>query len=551
MTALETQLKEENDLLRAQNEVLLSRLNDLLQSFEELKTQKEKDRKLLEERADLLEEQVKILLKRLYGSSSEKTKKEMDGQVVMEEVVRLFNEAEVFEVEETEDNDLPPKARKTKKGHQLTDIFTNLPEREVLYQIPEEDRVCSECGYELQVVGVRHNRYEIEYIPSRVNLLNIKQETCSCPRCSKEKGETVFVEPEVPEPVLQHSYASASSVAQVMYQKYVQAVPLYRQVKDWESMGVELNRGTLSSWVVKTAHEWLFPLLDEFKESLNQEAVLHADETPVQVLNEEGRANETKSYMWVLSSGLQSDHPVRYFEYAPSRSQAVPERLLSGYRGYLVTDDYSGYNSLRELRRCSCWAHVRRKFVEVPTSQKDKRSSSIAGKALKSINDLFALERTLSVMSSDERREVRLREAVPILESFWALVEAYAPQVLPRSMLGRALSYAQNNRDRLMTFLEDGRIEISNAVAENAIRPFAVGRKNWLFAGSPKGAQASACVYSLVETAKANALDPLLYLRTLLEEIPGSDYRSNSLTMEKLMPWSDRMRAVCADSRKR
>jgi transposase len=355
LTPLEIQLKEENELLH-------SRLNHLLQTFEEYKTQKEKEHKLLEERAHLLEEQVKVLLKRLYGSSSEKTKKEMDGQIVMEEVVRLFNEAEVFE-EERKEEEVPSKTRKTKKGHRITDIFIDLPEREVLYQIPKEERVCSDCGGELQVVGIRHNRYEIEYIPSRVNLLNIKQETCSCPDCSKEKGETVFFEPRVPEPLLQHSYASPSSVAQVMYQKFVQGVPLYRQVKDWESKGVKLSRGTLSSWVVKTSLEWFTPLLDEFKRSLNQEEVLHADETPVQVLNEEGRKNEAKSYMWVLSSGSYSGHPVRYFEYAPSRSQEVAEQLLSGYRGYLVTDDYAGYNRLFDLRRCSCWAHYPRRTV--------------------------------------------------------------------------------------------------------------------------------------------------------------------------------------------
>jgi hypothetical protein len=187
----------------------------------------------------------------------------------------------------------------------------------------------------------------------------------------------------------------------------------------------------------------------------------------------------------------------------------------------------------------------------VPTSSKDKRSSSIAGKTLKKINDLFTLERALSVMSPDERREARLREAVPILDSFWALVDEYAPQVLPKSMLGKAFAYAQNNKDRLMTFLLDGRIEISNAMVENAIRPFAVGRKNWLFAGSPKGARASACVYSLVETAKANDLDPFLYLRTLLEDIPGSDYRTNPKTMEYLMPWSEYMQSACAVGQKR
>ncbi len=170
---------------------------------------------------------------------SEKTKSQLNGQIVIEEVARLFNEAELFEEEADEETDeiLSPKARKTKKGHRLTDVFSSLPEEEVLYRIPDEEKVCSDCGNDLTILGVRHNRYEIEYIPSKVRRLNIKQETCTCPQCSKDKGETVFVEPKVPEPVLQHSYASPSSIAQVIYQKYVQATPLYRQVNDWESMG--------------------------------------------------------------------------------------------------------------------------------------------------------------------------------------------------------------------------------------------------------------------------------------------------------------------------
>ena len=303
--------------------------------------------------------------------------------------------------------------------------------------------------------------------------------------------------------------------------------------------------------MIKSTHEWLFPILDALKAAIDAETVLHADETPVQVLREAGRSNEAKSYMWVLSTGPHTQRPVRYFEYAPSRSQAVPERLLLGYRGYLVTDDYAGYNSLREVHRAGCWAHVRRKFIDVPNTKGDKATSTIAGEAVKRINDLFTLERTLSVMTPDERKEARVREALPLLEDFWEFVDKYAPQVLPRSMLGKAFSYSLSNKAKLMTFLEDGRIEISNAVAENAIRPFAVGRKNWLFAGSPKGARASACVYSLVETAKANNLDPFLYIRTLLEEIPGSDYRANPETMENLMPWSDYTQTVCAVNLKR
>lgn len=547
MTSLEVQLKKENEQLLLR----LDALQVLLQTVEELnKTQalllqeKDKEQQVLAERVELLLEQVKVLTKRLYGSSSEKRKGLMDGQIVMDEVARLFDEAEVFA--EGGEEIPSPKPRKTKKGHRLTDVFSNLPEQEVIYRIPEDERVCSTCGGELTVVGVRHNRYEIEYIPSQINLLNIKQETCSCPTCSKENLETVFVVPSVPEPVIQHSYASPSSIAHTMYQKYVLAVPLNRQVNDWNRMGVELSRGTLSSWVIKASESWLYPILDAFKERLEGEPVLHADETPVQVLGESDRKNTAKSYMWVLASGSCSETPIRYFEYGPGRGQSVAGRLLSGYRGYLVTDDYAGYNGLTQARRCSCWAHIRRRFDEVPGSKGKRGSASLAEEALSLIGELFLLERTLSVLGPEKRREIRLREGKPILDKFWTFADQGATEALPNSMLGKAFDYAIKNRDRAMVFLEDGRVEITNAVVENAIRPFAVGRRNWLFSGSPKGAKASACVYSLVETAKANKLDPFRYLKTLLEEIPGSDYLSNPIAMERLMPWSDHMQETCS-----
>ncbi|MDY0120247.1 MAG: IS66 family transposase [Clostridia bacterium] len=544
MTPTNVQLKEENATLRAlllaSQEVIATREKEL----QALITAHEKERQALLGRIDKLSESVEHLTRKLYGSSSEKLP--MHGQLVMDEVARLFNEVEMVEEEELSEAYTAPKRRKTKKGHKLTDVFGALQPVDVIHRLSDEERCCTTCGHELSVLGIRHNRFEVEFIPAKVNLLDIQQETCTCPNCSKERGETVFVEPHVPEPVIQHSYASPSSVAHVMYQKYVQALPLDRQVKDWKAMGVTLDRGTLSSWVNKATHEWLLPLMVEFKQKLDVEPVLHADETPVQVLREPDRPNEAKSYMWVLANGSEAHHPIRYFEYGPGRGQSVAERLLLDFKGYLVTDDYSGYNRLPHATRCSCWAHVRRKFEAVSRLKREKGTTGIADRALRFIGDLFMLERTLSVMTADARREARLKEAVPLLQDFWSFVEENAPQVLPRTMLGNAFQYAINNRSRLMTFLEDGRIPITNERAENAIRPFAVGRKNWLFAGSPTGAITSACVYSLVETAKANALDPFLYLRTLFEEIPGSDYRSNSDTMERLMPWSDFMQARCA-----
>lgn len=322
-------------------------------------------------------------------------------------------------------------------------------------------------------------------------------------------------------------------------------MPLARQVKDWERLGVTLSRGTLSSWVIKTTEEWLYPWLDVFEEKLKTQACLHADETPVQVLKESGRSPSSRSYMWVFSSGKHTDRPIRLFHYAPTRSGEVAADYLSGFHGYLVTDDFAGYNRLRDVRRCGCWAHVRRKFKEAMPSDDATHDSTFAARGLAYCNQLFELERRFERLDLAARYEARLEESRLVLDAFWEYVEEARGRILPKTKLGKALSYAKDNRDRLMTFLEDGCLEISNAVAENAIRPFAVGRKNWLFSGSPKGAKASACVYSLVETAKANHLDPYLYLKTLLEQCPNRPYRSDPTVMEDLMPWSEFIQNLC------
>ena len=494
----------------------------------------------------LQDERIKMLAKRFFGQRSEKSK--YLNQISIEDILgKLFDEAETYpepvspEVEETS---IKPnkRARRTAKRN-MDEIFKGATIEEKRYAFPEDQKVCPDCGGDLQFVGDKHLRFEVEYIPAEIKVLDIKQETCQCPICSKAQGKTVFVAPpDVPEPVLQHSYASASAIAHVMYEKFVQHVPLYRQVKDWAKAGINLSRGTLSSWVLKPSEEWFYPLVDYMASKLKQQPYMHADETPVQVLNEPGRSDTSKSYMWVFASTKICETPIRIFKYSPSRAGSVASDFLDGYSGYLLSDAYSGYNQVKTATRLGCWAHVRRFFVDVPTVEGIRTK---AQEGIEFCNALFALERSFEGMSPEERYTARLAKSVKVLDDFFAYVDDVAATTLPGSQLGKAVAYANHNRDRLRAFLSDGHLEISNAVAENAIRPFAIGRKNWLFSGSPEGARASACVYSLIETAKANGLEPESYLYALLKRIPGGDSLNDADFIESLMPWSLQMKKCC------
>lgn len=522
-----------------------SLLLELLEQQKQMNSMLQQTNAHLTEQVQKLTEQVAFLTQKLYGRKSEKSTYLMDGQQM---IPGIFNEAEA-----TADLILPEPEifekplKKTRAGYERKAAFANLPTEDVHCTIGQADRVCPDCGSGLASIGQKLIRQELHYIPAKLSIQNIYAESYECRSCCKT-GKIAIIQARTPEPVLQHSYASASTIAWTMYQKYVQAIPLYRQEKDWKAMGADVvNRQILSNWILKATEEWLQPVVEYMSQQQKQEHYLHMDETPVQVLKEPGRANTTKSHMWVIASGEHSKKPARIFHYAPGRGGQYAKEFLSGFKGYLHTDGYSGYNNLIDVKRCQCWAHVRRGFADcLKGKSQDERTNTLAGQGLIYCNQLFDLERKFKDMSADERKRARDEQEKPVLAAFWTWVEASMAVVLPKSKVGEALAYALNRKADLETYLEDGQCAISNNPAENSIRPFTVGRKNWEFAGSPKGAHASACVYSLVETAKVNGLEPYAYLNTLLTLIPGSDYCTNTQRMEQLMPWHEFMRPLRA-----
>jgi transposase len=367
--------------------------------------------------------------------------------------------------------------------------------------------------------------------------------TCRC--CEKNNTSTPVITAPMPAPVLPRSFVSPSLMAFIMDRKYSLAIPLYRQEQQFKHFGIDLSRQTLANWMIRGASDWLCHLYNRMHAKLIQHDILHADETILQVLHEEGRAATSKSYMWLYATG-HSDVPIYLYDYRTTRASKHPVKMLSGFKGYLHADGYAGYNDIPGVKVVGCFAHARRKFTDALKAMPDKASqtTSVAQEGLDYCNRLFHIEQQLKDIEAEQRYMLRLEQSEPVLDAFEAWLKTKKKQVLPKSALGQAIAYCLNQWDKLSAFLLDGRLEISNNRGERAIKPFVIGRKNFLFSNTPKGATASAIIYSVVETAKANQLSPFQYLTYLFEKLPNIDL-NNMTQLDELLPWSDTLPGSC------
>lgn len=495
---------------------------------------------VMQKQIDNLTELILIMRQDKFGASSEKTPKDaVDGQL------SLFDEAEVCA-----DASVPEPVRQRRDGFHRQDGRTNrtvlikdLPVRTVKCTVDPADMQCLQCGCGLKHLGTETVREELEYIPARLQIVRYTREACECPKC-KHTLNPFIVKAQTPTSLMNHSLASPSSVANVMYEKYVNSMPLYRQEKDWENLGLSLKRATMANWIIRCSEDYFMPIINHMKESLVYHEVLHCDETPVQVLKEKGKKPQSKSYMWLYRTAKDEKHPIVLYDYQPSRSGKNAARYLEGFQGYLHTDGYSGYNKLENVTRCGCWAHLRRKFVEaIPGKKVSGAPPTTAETGRNYCDKLFHIEDQLKELSAGERYKKRLELEKPILEAFWCWLDLV--QALKGSALGKAVTYARNQKPYMENYLLDGRCALSNNAAENAVRPFTVGRKNWLFSDTSKGARASAAVYSIIETAKANGLNVFAYLEHLLMYMPGSEWQNHPEYLDDLMPWSEQVQAEC------
>ena len=488
-----------------------------------------------------LHDTVTFLTQQLYGRKTEKTSSlGLPGQM------SLFDEIEQTcsnEVQKPEPKGMKSSPKKKHPGHKK-ELLETLPHEKILITINEDQKLCDVCGNELVRVGEELIRSEVEYIPAQLKVIDYYQETYECLECRKNSGNGM-IKSHVPNPLILHSYASASLVGSILHQKFELAVPFYRQEKEWETLGLALTRETMSNWAMIVYRDWLDPIVQVFRNELLKAQHIHADETPVQVLNEPGRKNTTESYMWLYCSGIHEEHQVRIFDYKPGRSGKYPREFLQGFKGFLHTDAYAGYEKVSGITRCFCWSHLRRYFVEALPKDTASAEGTIAAKGIHYINKLFEYEKEFTSLTKDERKAKRSEQEVPHLEAFWSWIKDKQGEVLPKSKLGEAFRYALAQEVGLMNYLKDGDTELSNNLAENSIRPFTVGRKNWLFSGSPKGANTSAGIYTIVETAKANQINPQKYIEYLLSTLPNIPFLQQKELLLEFLPWNETIKNRC------
>lgn len=469
-----------------------------------------------------------------FGQSSEQK-----NYVLGKDQLCLFNEAEAeqnHKAEEPKPDTILVETHERKKKRCQSEMLQNIPEEEVLLEIPDEQRICGKCTGTMKPIGKKFLRHEMQIIPRQIKLLAYYAVTYACDSCEKDTGFAHIATVKPPVPLLKHSLASPSTVAYIMTQKYVDGLPLARQEKIWARDGVNLSRATMANWINQCSQTWLKPLYKHMKQRLLEQSIIHADESVVQVLKEEGKPATSESRMWLYASGERSRFQLRLFEYQPDRSGRRPESFLRGFEGALVTDGYAGYNQVAKVTHYGCWAHARRRWREaMPDGATVKTSKAAVG--FQFCNKLFAEERKCADLQSKYRKEYRQANVLPILEEYYAWLNTIHPE--RGSKLEDAVRYSLNQKEQLSAFLNNGDVPISNNLAENAIRPFTVGRKNWLFCDTTKGAESSAIVYSMVETAKENGIDPFRYLQHVLVQLP---YFGKSLShdeLESLMPWAE------------
>jgi transposase len=487
-----------------------------------------------------LREYVRLLKSQHFGPRSERTSPDQMG---------LFNEAEVEaedapdlldddEEEGAESGDGEGDSDKPRRKGGRRPLPAFLPREEILHDLCDEEKVCPhDSNHRLVEIG-RETSEQLKFIPASAIVIRNIRPKYACPTCK----EGIQIAPMPPQPIPK-SMATPSLLAQVAGSKYVDGLPLYRQEKILARIGIDITRATLASWMIHMG-ERVDPLIELMLMEIQHSDFVQADETRFQVLKEDGKAATSESYLWALRAALPAHplHPLLVFTYDPTRSGDVPERLLKGFQGFLQTDGYSGYTALGKMagvEHVGCFAHARRKFTDALRGQgkngsKSTKKSSLARQGLQQINGLYRIERSCREVPAEERYAIRQKKTKPRLEELRKWLDASIDKVPPGSLTGRAMTYLDNQWPKLMRVLDDGRLPLDTNWVENAIRPFVVGRKGWLFADTPKGAKASANLYSLVETAKANGLEPRAYLEKIFEMLPAAETPAD---LEALLPW--------------
>jgi transposase len=494
-------------------------------------TQKNQQLSKQANRITILEEALRAARHKRFAPSSEKS-----------DEPSLFNEAELealntdtVESERPVSNDISFDVQLKKKKPGRQPFSKKLPRTPIFIDLTADEKKGAIDTFYTKV------KEELDIIPAKVQILEYFQEKAVFKQTNANNSngtERLIKTAIMPKHPLAKSMGSINLMAHVIISKYADGLPLYRLEGILSRYGGDITRATLSRWIIKLSKQ-LQPLINLMREQQCRYDIIQMDETVLKVLKEPAMSATSNKYMWV-SRGGPPECPSVLFEYDPSRKKEVPLRLLGDFNGYLQTDGYAAYNALcveNNATSVGCWDHARRKFKEAqnaqPTGKKNKPSK--ADMALAQINKLYQIERTIKEATAPERYKIRQEKSLPVLNKLRAWVDTNRPKVLKDSLTGKALVYLDNQWDKLQVYCEDGRLNISNVLAENAIRPFVIGRKAWLFSDTPNGANASAVHYSFIETAKVNNIEPYAYLVAVLKNLPYADTVEK---LEALLPWN-------------
>lgn len=458
-----------------------------------------------------------------------------------------------------QDNTKSVTTKKTKKKNKKkNNISLHKADLEQLAHLPKEEKyiedqfngICPTCNSHLSTIGTEEVGSELVYVPGFYKVVTYKRKTFKCKTCEENNQKNIF-KASTQASLLPHSLLSPSLMTKIIIDKYVKGVPLYRQEQENIYNKIPITRNTMATWGMKVYEQHLEPFCELLRNKLVENRYIHVDETRIEVLKSENKDKPILGYMWVYTTTKWNKQQIKYFDYQPGRSSKFPEKFLEGFEGYIHTDGYKGYDSVlknnaSKIKRCSCIVHLRRYFNDAIMGDNLTDNNKLALKAIEMLDQLFKHERMFNDYSPQERAKARQEYSKPLLDKFfnWAQVVKDSEVILPRGKLAKAIDYALNGHKEFSTYLSDGNCDICNNHVENAIRPFVIGRKNYLFHITDKGAKASAGYYSIIETAKANNLNPSRYIEWLLEKLPTIRPRTPE-SLSELLPWSDKIPNFC------
>lgn len=519
--------------------ILIAKLEKELKIKDDEIRAKEKEINDLKNELAILKGQILNKNRKIFGNSTEK---------VDPNQLSLFDEAEKnsdLKAPEPEVEEITYTRKKPSKYVGKKDNLSNLERVVIEHKLSDEEAICDKCGSPLVCIGKKSIKEVLKFVPAKLYIEEHVVYSYACRNCEAEDGNSNIISTKASDNFIYKGMASNSLLSHVICLKYLYSLPLYRQQSYFEMLGASLSRQTLSNWIM-SASDRFQEVYDFMKAKLLKSKYIQADETTLKVVENDGSESRSKRYMWLYKTGGDKNSIILY-EYQKTRASTWPKLFLGNFDGYLQTDGYAGYNNVKNAKRFYCLAHIRRKFYDIVINLNDEALKKSRAKiGLNYCEKIYSLEKKIKEDFSKEknfyetRQKVRQEKLKPLLEDFQKYIDEEIPNALPKSALGKALDYTKNLLPAMNYVLEDGELEIDNNSAERAIKPFVIGRKNWLFSNTAKGANSSAIIYSIIETAKANGLKVEKYLVYLMDFMNNKDIKDKNCLADA-MPWSKKI----------